>query len=157
MKMKKVIGDKSGFTLIELLVVISIIGILATTVMTSLNTARFKARDARRLSDIHQIQLALQLYYDSRGRYPADLSDLAPTYIGSKPLDPDGTSDYQYCITLNGTSYHLGTRDIGLEMADSVALIGDADVENDSCIGGNSFSGADDVSAGDYPVYDVKP
>jgi len=141
---------QTGFTLIELLVVIAIIGILATTVMTSLNTARFKARDARRLSDVHQIQLALQMYYDSRGRYPADLSDLVPTYLGATPVDPDGASAYQYCITLNGSNYHLGTREIGLEMLDNGALIGDADVENDGCLGGTSFSGED-------PVYDVRP
>jgi len=141
---------QNGFTLIELLVVIAIIGILATTVMTSLNTARFKARDARRLSDIHQLQIALQMQYDTRGRYPSSLSDLVPTYIGASPVDPDGVSEYQYCVTLNGSNYHLGTREAGLEMPDNGALIGDADIENDACIGGNSFSGED-------PVYDVKP
>lgn len=59
-----------GFTLIELLVVIAIIGILSSVVLSSLNTARAKARDAKRLSDMHQMQIALDLYYNTFGQYP---------------------------------------------------------------------------------------
>ena len=60
----------AGFTLIELLVVIAIIGILSSTVLASLNSARSKARDTRRKADMKQLQLALELYYDSNGSYP---------------------------------------------------------------------------------------
>lgn len=59
-----------GFTLIELLVVIAIIALLASIVLVSLKTARAKARDSRRLADIKQIQLALEMYYDDNGEYP---------------------------------------------------------------------------------------
>lgn len=59
-----------GFTLIELLVVIAIIGLLASVVLVSLNTARGKARDVKRISDLHQIILALEMYYDDNGYYP---------------------------------------------------------------------------------------
>lgn len=56
--------------MIELLIVIAIIGILASVVLVSLNGARAKARDARRLSDMHNISLALELFYAQTGRYP---------------------------------------------------------------------------------------
>ena len=62
---------QKGFTLIELLVVIAIIGLLATIVMVSLNSARTKARDTKRLADVRQIQLALEMYYDTNGSYPS--------------------------------------------------------------------------------------
>ncbi|MFH1713963.1 MAG: type II secretion system protein, partial [Patescibacteria group bacterium] len=58
------------FTLIELLVVIAIIGMLSSIVLVSLNPARQKSRDAKRLSDMKQIVLALQFYWDKYGKYP---------------------------------------------------------------------------------------
>jgi type IV pilus assembly protein PilA len=69
LKLSKLIKNK-GFTLIELLVVIAIIGVLSSVVLASLNTARAKARDANRISDMHQMQLALDIYYLHNGQYP---------------------------------------------------------------------------------------
>jgi prepilin-type N-terminal cleavage/methylation domain-containing protein len=57
--------NNAGFTLIELLVVISIISLLASVVLASLNSARAKARDARRLADMKEIEKALQFYFDA--------------------------------------------------------------------------------------------
>ena len=74
-------NSKKGFTLIELLVVISIISLLSSIVLASLNTARAKARDAKRLADLHQIALALAFVYDSTGHYPT--GDLSGTIGGA--------------------------------------------------------------------------
>lgn len=60
-----------GFTLIELLVVIAVIGILSTIGLVSLNGAREKARDAKRISDLDIISKALIVYAsDHDGKYP---------------------------------------------------------------------------------------
>lgn len=60
-----------GFTLIELLVVISIIGILTTLVAANLNSARSRARDAQRKSDLRNIATSLRLYFNDWSVYPA--------------------------------------------------------------------------------------
>lgn len=63
-------NQRNGFTLIELLVVIAVIGILATLFLVSLNSAKAKARDAKRKHDLRQIRLAIEIYYDNHGYYP---------------------------------------------------------------------------------------
>lgn len=65
-------GSQKGFTLIELLVVIAIIGILASVVLASLESARAAARDAVVVSDIRNLQTALEMFRnaESQGRYP---------------------------------------------------------------------------------------
>ncbi len=62
--------NKSGFTLIELLVVIAIIGLLSSIVLASLNTARTKAQDAARMSDVKSLETAMEMYYQDNGGYP---------------------------------------------------------------------------------------
>lgn len=62
--------ERRGFTLVELLIVIAIIGILSAVVMSSLNAARMKARDAQRIASIQEVQKALENYYLENGVYP---------------------------------------------------------------------------------------
>ena len=120
--LRKQAGGK-GFTLIELLVVIAIIGVLASIVLASLNSARRKSRDARRIADVKQIQLALELYFDSNNGYPDDTASLATQYIPAVPADPLG-GVYSYCVASGSTSYHIGA---GLEEDTNPALDNDRD------------------------------
>lgn len=58
--------DVRGFTLIELLVVIAIIGLLASVVLASLNTARSRGNDASIKSNMATIQVEAELYADGQ-------------------------------------------------------------------------------------------
>lgn len=60
-----------GFTLIELLVVVAIIGLISSIVFASLSTARKKARDVKRMQDLYQIRIALEMYFNANGYYPS--------------------------------------------------------------------------------------
>lgn len=102
--------NKEGFTLIELLVVIAIIGLLSTLSILALNTARARARDAKRISDVKQIQTALEMYYNDNGDYPStvtagsSITGTSGTYLSVVPAFPtpiDGAN----CVTLAPAQY----------------------------------------------------
>lgn len=65
------ISNKNSFTVIELLVVVAIIALISSIFLVYVKGVREEARDARRLSDIHIIETALDLYYVKYGEYPS--------------------------------------------------------------------------------------
>jgi len=122
--------NKKGFTLIELLVVIAIIGLLSTLAVVSLNNARAKSRDAKRIADVKQQQTALELYYNDCNQYPelpaggpldGALAQGCPTgvtfgtFMAQIPLAPtpkDGActttnNAYVYTAAVGGSTYTL--------------------------------------------------
>ncbi|NUQ57149.1 MAG: type II secretion system protein [Candidatus Paceibacter sp.] len=164
---------KKGFTLIELLVVIAIIGILSSVVLASLNSARVKARDVKRIADLKQIRTALDMYYnDNNQEYPADLAALVTgNYMPATPADPLNSGNYIYQYTgissdVSGApcdSYHIGAT-----LEDTGNAIFDSDIDNEGggtvCTGGtgSDFDGGGVDYCGSSTAttdacYDLKP
>lgn len=104
---------KRAFTLLELLIVIALIGILITIAAVSYSSAQKKTRDSRRMTDVKNIQTALEQYYaDNNGAYPAQgtaMGDLQTGgYLpGGWPKDPGSTHDDYVYTSATTTTYYV--------------------------------------------------
>jgi len=119
---------QKGFTLIELLVVIAIIGILSAVVIASTSKARARGRDGQRMSDIRQINNAIQLYILANGRAP---------YINKCGIPND--------ITCPAGDWEAGDweNDLGVKLLPYIKKL-----PKDPC-----GTGCDDISSGEYYHY----
>ncbi len=144
---------RKGFTLIEMLIVITIIALLSSLILVGMGGARTKSRDSRRIADLHNIQIALELYYTKNGTYlvgtynsSANWDTFVTTLTGAGigvnqvPKDPLNDTDHYYRYGGTATDYVLGA----LLEQDDVALNNDID---DTVIGINCTD----------PVYCIKP
>lgn len=96
-----------GFTLIELLVVITIIGSLSALATVSYQSVRISARDTKRVSDMKQLQTALELYFENHQSYPFDHHP----GVDGLPLGFEATdmlSDVGFAPEISGTPYMIG-------------------------------------------------
>jgi len=133
----------TGFTLIELLVVIAVIGLLATIISVSVNSARTKSRDAQRIADLKQIQTALEMYYDTYNYYPkiynaytssaaggcgyrwCTLETALSPYLSKLPRDPLGNqNNYRFFYDANsGDNYQTYGLMVRMEHSSNFGLV----------------------------------
>ncbi len=124
-----------GFTLVELIVVITILVILGTIAFVQLWSFSGGARDSSRVSDMANLQKALNLSYIKTNTYPIptdgfgitfsgwvvwtqwSIGDSVITFLGSfwlkmskNPMDPKYTkTPYAYSLLSTGKEYQIGT------------------------------------------------
>ncbi len=132
----KYFSKNKGFTLIELLVVIAIISILTAIVTSNFTQSKAKARDAKRVSDLAQIALTLEMAFDRCNAYPSAIlintaiksgckdnnSGVEYTmayFISKMPTAPLAGETYDYVPNANFTDYVLRAK---LETNSSVLL-----------------------------------
>ena len=93
----------AGFTLVELLVVLVVIAVLAGLLLPALQSARAKARRIHCASNLHQLGVALEIYVDENGFYPAAMETNG---LGNwqHALWPSSTDKVLYCPQLMSAS-----------------------------------------------------
>lgn len=99
-------NPQAGFNVLQTAILVFIIFVLAVVVVLAYFSAQRTARDAKRISDIQQLQLALKHYYEEFGYYPqASTSNQAvgvdnsfSRFISPWPTPPpaDGNCTNQY-------------------------------------------------------------
>ena len=122
----KFLKSGHGFTLIEILITLALIGVMATGIIVVLNplVQLQKAQDAKRKSDLSQIQKAVEQYYQDNGSYPPKFAatdyrikaldgsvvnwgDPWLPYMANLPADPNSSKNYVYNSTSNGQTYYI--------------------------------------------------
>lgn len=115
----------SGFTLVEVLITIAILAVIATVTLIGINPLAqlSKSQDAKRKSDLNQIQKALELYYQDNGKYP-NMTTTNPRkikvgvsiinwgsawlpYMAQLPKDPNANKNYVYFVDPTNQMYWL--------------------------------------------------
>jgi len=122
-----------GFTIVELLVVVSIISLISSIVFAEFSISKKKSRDVTRMSNLLELQKAIELYRNENNNYPSTSNQfwsgtnvcggaqvigkgygatgyvpgVAPTLIGSLPEDPQSSATRCYIYRSDGIDYMI--------------------------------------------------
>ena len=114
-----------GFTLVELMVAMTIMVVVTAVGMVSFTGINKRSRDGRRVSDLKKVAMALEIYRQEVGNYPASLPLLVDDYLDSVPTDPKSFS-YDYSRpSLYTYTYEAQMEDLGSTNMASVSGCGD--------------------------------
>ncbi len=97
--------SRKGFTLIEVLIVVAILAILVIATLLSFASQRRKAEDARVKSDLSQLKIAFENYYNDETCYPP-----ITLFDDANDCGSNGLSPYLSNIPCNkstGQPYHV--------------------------------------------------
>lgn len=122
-KLAKKLKSNQGFSLTELMIAVSIIGSAATLAGARIDDVLPMARDAQRQANIHQVQTALNLYYNNHEQYPISASNeptiagwqlikdklelTDETYMPQVPHDPLDTNQYVFKYWSDGQKFKI--------------------------------------------------
>ena len=99
-------GKIIGIVLGTIILTVVVIGYV---VYSQLQSSRSRANDAKRETDIGQLQTSIAIYKNTEGEYPSQLADLKTVdALQQVPSDPDTNQPYAYQRTKNGSGYCLG-------------------------------------------------
>jgi prepilin-type N-terminal cleavage/methylation domain-containing protein len=123
---KKVSRLSQGFSLIELLVVISIMSILMALAAVSYTTAQQRGRDARRRSDMANIQKGFEQYFAQNNTYDSvagctTIGASATHFPAGLPSDPRNISPHVYTFQCSSTAYCVCARLESTNAGNSIA------------------------------------
>lgn len=82
--------DQKRVTIIEILIVVAVIGLIGTLSAVAVSSARANSRDAVRLSNTRQVQVALENFFMARSSYPITGNIVALGYGSAGCLSTDG-------------------------------------------------------------------
>lgn len=113
--------NKNGFTILELLISVAIIALLSSIILVGISSIKERSRDTRRMSDVNEIQKALNLYFTNHNTFPVFPIEITITgedafstvlenekLITAVPMDPmPSFGSYKYQSNTTGTNFYL--------------------------------------------------